>query len=282
MPTAPAYPPFAPSAVDLSVRDEADVLAALPEEYRTDSHPVLDALVAGLLGMLVEHQSRSDYAAGQGDVTRATDEYLDGLAGDRGSHRASGETNSAYRERTTSWKEIATPDAIVDVVNGILEGVTTSEAQVFESILDRWYVTDGTDGSGGAPAFFSFVGDGLTEMCPNYPDRLYEDDETTNGGYVRPQSSPGGSLAFADGLGRMFVIRVPELNDVDAPRTYASDGTPVDDPGMFMATTASATGLAFMSNDYLTADETYQAIVDAVQSIKGHGVRFKLLVDRKL
>lgn len=282
MPTLPLSLPIIPSSVDIVVRDAVDVLSVLPEEYLTDSHPALDALAAGLLGMLVEHQARADYAAAQGDVTRATDEYLDGLAGDRGSHRASGETNSAYRERTTAWKEIATPEAIVGVVNGILEGVTTREAQVFESVLDRWYVTDGTDGSGGAPAFFSFVGDGLAEMCPNYPDRLYEDDEAANGGYVRPQSSPGGALAFADGFGRMFVVRVPQLNDVDAPRVYGADGTTPDEPSMFVATTASAAGLAFMSNDYLTADETYQAIVDAVQRIKGHGVRFKLLVDRKL
>ena len=281
MPTLPVTLPTPLSSVDLVVRDADDVLGVLPEQYLTDEHPVLDALVAGLLGMLVKHQGLADYAAAQADVTRATDEYLDGLGGDRGSHRASGELNADYRARTTAWKEVATPNAIASVINEILSPVTTSEAQVFESILDRWYVTDGTDGAGGAPAFFSFVGDGLTEMCPNYPDRLYEDDEASNGDYVRPQSSPGGALAFSDSAGRMFVVRVPELNDVDAPRVYASDGTPVDEPGMY-ATDGTGDGLAFVSNDYLTADETYQAIVDAVQRIKGHGIRFKLLVDRKL
>lgn len=267
--------------IDRVVSTADDVLAVLPAEYRTDEHPVLDAVVAGLLGMLVEHQSRAEYAAQQGDVTRATAEYLDGLAGDRGSNRAPGELDDDYRGRTASWKEIATPNAIVALINEILAPVTAVEAQVCETILDRWYVTDGTDGSGGDPGFYSFVGDGLTEMCPNYPDRLYEDDETANGGYVRPQSSPGGALAFSDSYGRMLFVRVPELNDVDAPRVYASDGTPPDEPGMYV-TDGTGDGLAFVSNDYLTADETYQAIVDAVQRIKGHGIRFKLLVDRKL
>lgn len=281
MPTLPVTLPTVPSSVDLVVRNAQDVVDVLPEEYRTDSHPVLDALIAGLLGMLVEHQRRADYAAAQSDVTRATDEYLDGLAGDRGSQRATGELNADYRDRTTSWQEIATPDAIVATINSILDDVTTSEAQVCESVLDRWYVTDGTDGAGGDPEFYSFVGDGLTEMCPSYPDRLYEDDQTANGGYVRPQSSPGGALVFSDGFGRMLFVRVPQLNDVDSPCSYASDGTPVDEPGMYVAD-GTGGGLAYVSNDYLTADETYQAIVDAVQRIKGHGVRFKLLVDRKL
>jgi hypothetical protein len=283
MPTLPITLPVVPSTVDIVVRSSDDVLAVLPAEYlTTDEHPVLDALAAGLFGMLEEHQRRADYAAAQGDVLRATEEYLDGLAGDHGSHRAVGEADADYKTRTAAWKEVSTPLAVIDLVNEILAPVTAIEAQVFESILDRWYVTDGTDGSGGDPEFYSFVGDGLTEMCPNYPDRLYEDDTVANGGYVRPQTSPGGALAFADSYGRMFVIRVPELNDVDAPRVFGSDGTPADDPGMYVTTVASGNGLAFASNDYLTADETYQAIVDAVQRTKGHGVRFQLLVDRKL
>lgn len=282
MPTLPLSLPFNPSSVDVVARDEDDLLTCLPAEYRTDdSHPVLDALLAGLLGMLAEYQLRADYAAGQADITRATDVYLDGLAGDRDSHRAAGEMDRAYRARSIEWKEVVTPSAILAAVNAILAPLTTSQAQFYESILDRWYVTDGTDGSGGDAAYNSFVGDGLSEICPRYPDRLYEDDEAGNDGFLRPQSSPGGAVVFDDSYGRMFVLRVPELNDVDAPRVFASDGTPADEPGMYV-TDGSGAGLAFVSNDFLTADETYQALVDAVQRIKAHGIRFMLLVDRKL
>lgn len=283
MPSLPFPAPTTLSSVDVAVRDKDDVVASLPREYRlTDIHPVLDALATGLAAMAVEHQSRADYAAAQSDPMQATDEYLSGLASDRGVQRADGELDPSLRARVLSTPKLVTPNDIVAAINEILASVTTAEAQVFESILDAWFVSDGTDGAGGDAGFNSFVGDGLSEVCPRYPDRLYPDDAVENLGDYRPQSSPGGAIVFADDIGRHFVVRVPELNDVDAPRQFAGDGTTAGgDIGMFVGSGASA-GLAFVSNDFLTAEETYQAIVDTVQRMKGHGIRWTLLVDRKL
>ena len=284
MPTLPLAPPFALSTVGTVVRDLGDVLAVLPAEYDTDDHPVLDALAKGLLAMLREHGRRADYAAAQADVTRATDIYLDGLGNDRTSPRAAGEPDYEYRLRTCAWKEIATPTAIIATANAILAPHTTAQPQLFESILDRWYVHDGTDGDGGPAAYTAFVGDGLSNVAPSYPDRLYRDDIAANEGFVRPQSSPGGAIVFEDGNGRMFVLRIPELNDTDSPRSFAFADGATDSEGFFVSdgTGGPSEGLAFVSNNYRTADETYQAIANSVQQIKGHGVRFLLLVDRKL
>ena len=89
----------------------------------------------------------------------------------------------------------------------------------------------------------SFVGDGAQNFQPQYTDRLYEEQAADNDGAYRPQAEPGGALV-GDGLGHMFMLRLPGVQS-------GQEGA-------------------------------YQVIVNAVQRIKGQGMRFAAVVDGKL
>ena len=83
--------------------------------------------------------------------------------------------------------DLVTPTAILAAANTILALYTAVRAQYAESVLDRWFVHDGTAG------WHSFVG-----AQPQYLARLYPADAAANGGFVRPSSEIGGAWAFAD------------------------------------------------------------------------------------
>jgi hypothetical protein len=103
-----------------------------------------------------------------------------------------------------------TPASIVAAANAILAPVTSVQAQYFESVLDRLYLTDGT------LPWHSFVG----TVSPTYFDRLYRDDAGVNGTQV-PNREPGGGWVFGDEIGRYFVLRVPVVGDTDLALAYA-------------------------------------------------------------
>lgn len=277
MPTLPFTLP-AQLSVDAAVCSADDHVQAMPAAYRNEEHPVLEDLAAAHAAMHAAYQARADYAAAQSDVLRATGKHLDGLGEDRQVPRAEGELDDAYRSRIVSWTNTVSPRAIIAAVNEILAPLTTGKAQWCESLTDAWFVTDG---SAEAAGMHSFVGDGLSNVCPRYPDRGYEDDASINSGRYEPQLSPGGALAFADTIGRHFLLRIPQLNDADAPRLFATSGDDSGQLGMFVSD-GSGPGFAFASNSYLLSIEAYQAIADTVQRIKGHGIRFSMVVDRKI
>lgn len=276
MPTLPLSLPGSLAAPNPAVQSADDVLAQYPRQFRTEHHPVIDAVNEAHVGVHREYTAASDHAAAQSDLLRAKGEYLDGILGDHGCPRAPGELDEHYRSRGLAGVDVVTPIAVIAVVNAILAPYTAAQAQYCESILDRWFVEDGT------AAWSSFVGDSSTvTVGPRYLDRLYPNDAALNGGDFRPQSDPGEALIFTDDAGRCFFLRIPELNDANGPTAYVIDGTGVF--GMFVEDgTATDTDMAYVSNDYLLADETYAAIVQAVNRIKGAGVRWIMTVDPRL
>ena len=218
-----------------------DAIAVLPAQYKTDSHPVLDALAAGLRGMLLKHEEWSDSLVEKSDALTAEGAFLDEIGQDLGTSRSSGELDGAYRDRALGASEVATPAVLIALANSILVPYSV-EVQMCESILDAWYVSNGTANWG------AYIGDGIVEISPQYFDRLYFDDADENGGVYRHNAEPGGALTFGDTCGRYFLMRVPALTSLS------------DEAAM----------------------SVYQTIVSAVSRAKGHGVRFALLVDGKI
>jgi hypothetical protein len=258
----------------------ADVLAVLPAFVRqSDTAPVRDALAAALACILVRYRALSGYAAQQCDITRATGIYLESLCNEHGVYKQDGETDDSLRARALTTPNLVTPAAILAAANAILALYTSTQAQYAESILDRWYVTDGT-----AP-WHSFIG-----TQPQYFARLYPADAAANGGFVRPNSELGGAWAFSDQVGRFFILRVPVLTGLtDAHAFIASDLLAPSDARSFVGDGSNASGSEtsgsigmFVYQDPSTALAVYQAIVNAVTRIKGQSVRWALLADPKL
>ena len=278
MPILPVPLPVLPSGGDLPVRTTADVLAAYPDHVRREVNaPVRDALIEAKTEMFLGYQEHVDYAAAQSDPTRATGLYLEEFTNEVGIFKQDGEKDESLRERYFAVPELVTPEAIKGAVDSILAPFTTKTCFLCESVLDRWFVSDG------ASSWHSFVGDGTSDMTPDYPDRRYA---------TRAGSSPGGALAFSDGEGRFFILRIPNISatadaaavaadgaavlngegvDVSATRLYADDGTDAD-----------GSSAMFVFAGLGSADSVYQAIVNTVETIRGHGIRVRLLVDSKL
>lgn len=277
MPSLPLPLPFGLASPDPCVQSADDVLSVYPRDYRVPTeHPVIDAINAAHAGAHQSYTEASDYAAAQSDILTATGEYLDGILGDHGCIRAPGELDEDYRARGLAWVGVVSPVAVMGIVNAILAPYTTAQAQYCESIADRWYVEDGT------AVWGSFVADCATLVGPSYLDRLYPDDAAANDGVYRPQSDPGEPLIFTDDLGRCFLLRIPALSDANGPTAYATDGTGGDLAEMFVEDGTATAEMTFASADYLLADETYQAIVNAVDRIKGQGIRWVIVVDDRL
>jgi hypothetical protein len=263
----PALPlprgPVVPAGGDLPVVRDEDVLAVLPAFVRqSDTAPVRDALVAALTEILLRYQELAGYAAAQCDIARATGVYLDGLCEDRGVYRQPGETDEQLRARALTTPELVTPAAILAAANTILAPYTTIEAQLAESILDRWYVQDGS------ATWHSFV-----DANPQYLKRLYPEDAARNDGFVRPGSRIGGAWAFSDRIGRYFVLRVPVLTGLGNAHGFV--------PQAFVFGGGHRRGW-FLFRDPSSALSVYQAISSAVNRVKGHSVRWLLLADPSL
>lgn len=267
--------PFVPSSVDPSIRSGTDVQRNLPRALTSGDHPVLDDATETLAAMLMEHQLDSAYAAGQADVLRAEREYLSGLADDRAMPRGLDEADPTLRARLTGWVDVVTPAAILAAVNDILEPYTDGEAQLIEE-LDGWFV-----GTSSAHDWISPVGDGTVIVAPTYPDRMYADDAADHGGYFRQQSEPLGSTVFTGLCGRFFVLLVPEISDESLPAVFAADGSTFNVPAWFVAD-GTTEGLSYMTHALADSLAVYQAIANAVETIRGAGVRWQLLSDPRL
>lgn len=245
------------------VESSQDVLETLPKEVQ-DSQiaPVRDAFVEAATAMFEEYQAAAEYSAHQSDPLTATDIYLEGLARDHERYRASGEEDSSLRDRIFSVSKTVTPEAILEIANEIVSQHTTSKPQLFESELDRMFCCS-------TSPMFS-IGN------PQYQDRLYEDDSVANGGYVRPQSSPGACWTFSTDVGRYFVLRIPSLTVADTQFTFVSSSNDT----AFISSNSSHTSYFF--TNIVTEAEAYELIVSRINRIVGQGIRWQLYVDPNL
>jgi hypothetical protein len=173
--------------------------------------PRFAAALEGLLSICLEWQSESAEAATECDRGTAIDQFLTGLADDCEVRRQPGESNAALRTRLTEAPLGVARDEIVQIVNAILTGYgSTVMCRVFDSVLDRWFTR--TDASAAAN-WYCFIG-----ARPEWPDRQYSTADPPETG-MRRSSWPSGAFAFADTVGRYFVIQVPPLDTT--PHTEA-------------------------------------------------------------
>lgn len=266
------------SGGDLPVTSEQDVLAALPLFLRpNDSAPVRDALIAALTAMFIGYQDKAAYAAAQADKTRATGTYLRGFAEELKTYAKSGESDDALRQRILATPGLVTPPAILAAANAILAPYTSVHAQFFESYGDGWYVR----AASATPAWHSYVWKSTTSRSPTYPDRLYPDDVGTDG-LVRPDSNPGGARVFKDTVGRLFVLRVPDLSPLDAQIAAVSADQDVSSARAFIGKGTSSSNTTYFRAVSATALSVYQSIANTVERIRGSSIRWTLLVDPKL
>lgn len=283
MPTLPISGPAPLDGGALPVNGDADVLAVFPPEVRRASTaPVRDALVAAFAEIQKEYQRRARQAAALSDVLRSTETHLAGLASDHEVFKQPGEDDEALRLRLLGVPDLVTPTAILAAVNAILAPRTNKQAKYFESELDGLFVTDG------AAAFDSFVYNDTSGASPHYPDRLYADDATENGGDVIASREVLGAWVFGDELGRYFVLRVPPLEAVDDDGSYVVDAlaTSAESAMMFIADGSDTAGAesdgsvtSFIFTDQALSDELYATIVSVVELLKGQGIRWQAYVD---
>jgi len=275
----PVLLPFIPWAGDLPVSSEDDVRAVLPDFAQGDpaGAPVREAIVSTILETQLQWELGSGYAAAQSDATRATDIYLDGYGEDYGFSRQEAEQDEVFRDRIFAVPAVVTPEAILAIATKILAPYSMVKPQLIESILDRWYVEDDT------ATWRAYVG----PVDPDYPDRYYDD---------RVQAHPGGLWCFDDSTdGRMFVLRVPVLDYVDSDLAYVGNGSnlrssEVDGTYSFFIgdglnmnnVEADGTYSSFIFQDLSLSAAVIQSIIDAIEGIRGHGIRWMLWVDPAL
>lgn len=260
----------------LPVVDDADVRAIYPSEQRDSEGTVQQAFVEGQTAMHRRHHDAVAYAAQQSDMLRATREYLDTHAGDRGFHRAVGETQEDFRARLLANPDLVSRMAIVRAVDAILGRYTTARCQVSTSILDRWFVRSEPNADPEETGFdwWSFI-----ERNPVYPDRLYPDSGEPR---IRPSSMPGGARAFFNMAGRMLIVRIPDLGTLDGLRGFTRKTTAIPRTGFFVTNSGDVAQGTFLGKDSRSALAIYNAIANAIRGIKGHSVRWTIFIDPRL
>ena len=265
MPLLPAPPSFLPSGGGCPVTSTVDVLAAYPDRVSAEPvAPVRDAIVEMQTAVLMAYQSASAYAAAQCDPTRATGVYLAGHAAEVGVFRQDREEDEPLRDRLFAPPAVVTPVNLRAAADAVLAPYTTTRSILWESVVDRLYVGDGTT------AWSAPVWDGTVDQPPDYPDRRY---------LPRGACSPGAAFTFSDNEGRFFVLRIPDLSEADDVAGYAYDGS--TSGGLFVF---DGTGLfpSFVYAGGATSDAINAAIINAIDGIRGHGIRWQLTVDAKL
>lgn len=285
MPTLP-LPPLKPGvrldAGDLPVSSSTDTLAAWSGDLSAaNPAPVRDALVAGETAQQLAYEDASGYAAAQSDPLRATGEYLEEIGGyERGVNKAAGESDTSYRNRINSTPNTVDPNDIIAVVNTILAPFTNISARYSER-SDGCFPSSPTDVWS---CHVFAVADGGPNAVPNYPDRKYS--TITN-------RRPMGAMINADEGGRWFFLRVPDISSIDssvaAVFQQGSPPAPPENPpggaGFWVGNPAdgvNAQNITFTQNITQTSSSIYQSIVDAVEAIRGQGVRWTLFVDPNL
>jgi hypothetical protein len=270
--TIPALGAFVDGGA-LAVTDISDLVDVLPYFLKPDDPaPVRDAILAALLAIVLEWQNRSGYGASQADILRATGIYLDEIGLEHGVFRQADELDAPYRARILAVPTLVTPTAILAAVNAILAPFTPIQAQYCESVMDRWFVSAGDAG------WHSYIYDAADiPRSPDYYDRLYADNAAANGGFVRPNASPGCARVFDDTVGRFLFVRVPDLSPIDQQVAGIFDH--LDQTGFFVGDGSSASNTTFIRDIGITSQGIYDAIVNSVLRIKGHSIRFSLYVD---
>ena len=284
MPTYP-LPPDAPiGGSDLVCTVDGDVEEILPHFVNeSDSAPVRDAIKVAIVEMLLEYQRQSTQFALNHDEAFAEEVYLDGLGSDQDQFRQNDEVDADYRVRLLVAQLVVSPEAICVAVNSILEPHTAVRCKYFEQ-LDAWFVNNDV-----SAAWSCHIYDGDANTTPHYPDRLYPDDAAANGGYECEHRGPGGAVVFSDHYGRHFCLRVPSLEFLDAAVaavfTYASDADVYasnNPEGFFVSDGTSASNSTFVHDTADTESDVYQSIVNAVDRLKGHGIRWTMFADSQL
>lgn len=249
---------------DLPVSEPGDVLESFPRPQRDAAiAPVRDAFCDAFSLGFIAYQNAASYAAAQVDPLRATGSHLTAIAEDRGIPVGPSDTETTLRARIFAVPEIVTPDAIESAVNAILAGHTASVCHLSELNLDGFFI------HGPTSVWDSFVG-----AEPNYPDRCYD---------VVPTTQPGGAVP-SSGSPRSFALRIPLLAGASNQFTYASSN-----PESFVGDGTNTSGSeASGAIDYFTyanpqtSDDLYATIVGVVNSIKGQGISWSMLVDERL
>lgn len=246
--------PFLPLPLDTSIEGDlpvstgADVLAEFPATHKKPPEaPVRDAFAEGFAEGFIEYQNRASYASGQSDPLKATGEYLKGYAAEHEVVPDIGETEEHLRARIFASPSIVTPDAIEARINAI---IAPHVCFISELDLDGWFIH-----SDAAAVWDSFVG-----ADPNYPDRYYDE---------LPNTLPGGCIP-SNGLPRSFFVRIPALNAQDDVLNYIGNT-------FFVSNT-----LMNIYASIKTSTDLYNAVIAAVESIKGQGISWSLLIDPRL
>ncbi len=268
MPTLPAPSAFLPTGGGTPVTSTDDIIAAYPERVQREPvAPVRDAIVEMQTEILLAYQLAASYAAAQSDPTRSTGVYLEEDAAEVGVFRQDAEEDESLRDRLFSPPAVVTPLNIRAAVDAILAPVTSTPCVLWESVLDRLYV------SNGAATWTSFVGDGESEMTPYYPDRRYD---------LRGSVTPGGPFTFSEGEGRFFILRVPDLSEADAVAAYAVSPLITGATWGLYADDGTGSYPSYAYSGGVTGEAIYATIINTVDGLKGHGIRWRLVVDPKL
>lgn len=258
-----------------------DVIKEFPSRIAKPAvAPVRDAIAAGIYAVARRLQDAAQVAAGCISPEEAEDTYLDAILADHAMYRQGDDTDDHTRARLYSSSEQVTPNAIINKVNEILGTVTLKTAVYAESEMDCIFVEDGTAG------FQTFVG-----TNPFYPDRLYPDDLTANGGYSIPRRRPGGMVVFDSSGGRHFHLRIPALDNINDNIAVATDGTQVslDSSSMWIGNgtdtggseTAGTVAYSAFAGSF-TEQEIFDRIVSEVDIIVAQGFRWSIDVDPTL
>lgn len=267
--------PDSDSPTPLPVNGVSDVLAILPSFLRPDDPaPVRDAILAALTTLCCTIQDWAEYAAAQADVLRATGAYEDQIGGERGSLRAS-LGNEDYRALILSPPAVVSPQAIVAAANAVLAPFTSVQAQYCESWGDRAFFFDQAQPAGAPLCFFYDETTGVS-LSPDYPDRLYASEGALNGGTAIANREPGAPRFFSDDVGRLFLLRLPDLSSVDAQDSPIYNEL---QPNAFYVGTVYT---SYLTSDPITSSALYANIINAVERVRGQSMRWILLVDANL
>lgn len=271
--------PLVPGAGPRQVNSSADVVAHLPDILlRPESDVVRDALVAALTDLLREWQFRTDYAAALADPIRSVQQYLVALGSDRGVGKAINEDEESYRARFVQQRQSVTEPALIAGINAILSLVTPTECQLNDAGLDGWFIHDGTDGAGGPAKWHSFVGSGVGSG-PNYPDRYFTDDAVNNGGEARPNSRVDGARVYKDTVGRLLLVRLPDVGFQLRDAALVFNGSTVPEFGFFVGDGVAPPGGAFIDASSLEPAAVYRAIANFLSATLGQSVRWEMTSD---
>lgn len=272
--------------------------------------PIRDAIIAGQFSAMFALVKASRRAAAQNNPLRATGPCLDDIGGERGIYRQVGEPDDppnavlygppavAYRQRINAEPNVVDPNDVIAAANNVLAPYTTISCRYAEQ-SDGWFIDDGS-----STAYSSHVFQELptplvpvlpptsnVQTVPNYPDRLYP-SATPAGLLSIPNRRPPGAMLNGDSYARWFLLRVPDISQVDTDIAAVFDGTQdAVNVGLFsVGASAAQEGVSppvwltdvnptFLFSFTSTVDQIYASLVAAVEAIRMHSMRWSCIVD---